>query len=144
MAATSKTTTPTIGLEKNATDPNGKHTPQWHTTPESSDLPSNQPPEEIKTIAIALQRPHLARPAILPPQLLRHQQAPIPRDALDPRPDPSLGFQRHDLVGVQPVRGVEGLEVGVPAGAAEARVEGFEVGEDGGEEALVCDVCGLG
>ena len=99
-----------------------------------SNLPLNQPPKKIKTITIALQLHHPPRRSILPAQLLRHQQAPVARDALDPRLDTALRFQRDDLIHVQPAVVVHILKSGVEADGGEAGVEGGEGGEDGSEE----------
>ena len=104
--------------------------------PTHSNLPLDQPLEEIKTVTITLQRNHPPRPPILPPQLLRQQQAPIPRDALNPRPNTTLRFERDDLVSVQPVPVVHFLKGLVEAGGDEAGVERGEGGEDAGEEFL--------
>lgn len=100
------------------------------------DLPLQQPFEEIKTITITLQRPRLPRRPILPPQLLRHQKAPIPRDALDPRPLPTFCLQRHDLIRMQPILIVGLLELSIEARAAKPCVDRGERGEDAGEQFL--------
>jgi hypothetical protein len=50
-----------------------------------SNLPLQQPPKEIKTIAITLQLPLPSCTPILPTQFLCNQQSPIRRYPLDPR-----------------------------------------------------------
>lgn len=104
-------------------------------TPPSNLLPQ-QPLKEIKTITITLQRPHLPRPPILPPQLLRHQQPPIPGDPLHPRPHPALLLQRHNLVLMQPVPVIRLLQPLAPALPAELAIQRLKPRQDAREQPL--------
>ena len=62
-----------------------------------SNLPPNQPLQEIETITISLQCPDLPCSPHLPPQLLDNQQPPLPLHPFNPTPNPPFTLQRHNL-----------------------------------------------
>lgn len=99
----------------------------------------NQPLEEIKAIAIALQRQYPPRRSILPPQLLRLQQSPITCDPLDSCPDPSYRLQSHNLLRMQPMLVIQILKVFVKPRSYETRVEGREACQDASEQLFECE-----
>lgn len=100
------------------------------------DLLFHQTLEEIKAVAVGLQGPQLPRWPILPTELLRYEQTPVPRDAFDLRSHPTLGFQCHNLIRVEPMPVVHLLEMSVETRPLESGVKFGEACKDASEKFL--------
>lgn len=93
-------------------------------------FPLQQPLEEIKAIAITLQLPNLPRSPILPSQLLRPQQSPIPRNTLNSRPHTTLRFQRNDLIRMQPMFVIRFFQFSIKSRSTERFIGNFKLCQD--------------